>query len=175
MNRTYQKVNLGFAKEDPHAMQFYIVKNVIEKYEGLLVSVFIDLTTVYDHIPRDFLFRVLSFRTGSNFIISLLKQIYEHTTAYISGTKVKFDILIGCREGGLECPILFNYYFDFVLKICAFEIDQLIPDGWGVPFNFIVPNECTNRQQRADGKIHGRETYEINSVCRRPSIILYLI
>ena len=58
----------GFRKGRSTCDAIYIVKNVIEKHEGLLVSVFIDLTAAYDHIPRDFLFRVLSFRTGSNLL-----------------------------------------------------------------------------------------------------------
>ena len=155
----------GFRKGKSTCDAIYIVKNVIEKHEGLLVTIFVDLTAAYDHIPRDFLFQVLTFRTGANFIILLLQKIYEHTTAYISGTKAKFDILIGCRQGGLESPTGFNYYLDFVLKVCANEIDKHFPDGWGVPFDFRIPNECTNRQQRANGKVRRQELLEINSVC----------
>ena len=125
------------------------------------MTIFVDLTAAYDRIPRDFLFQVLTFRTSANFIILLLKKIYDHTTAYISGTKAKFDILIGCRQGGLESPTCFNYYFDFVLKVCGNEIDKHFPDGWGVLFEFRIPNECTNRQQRANGKVHGQELMKL--------------
>ena len=57
----------------------------------------------------------------------------------ISGTKVQFDILCGCCQGGLESPTLFNYYFDFVLKVCAEEIDRKSPDGWGISFKYRIP------------------------------------
>ena len=48
----------------------------------------------------------------------------------ICGSKVKFDILIGCRQGGLESPTLFNYQ---------------------------IPSECTTRQQRLERRMHGIE------------------
>ena len=121
----------------------------------MLVAIFIDLTAAYDHIPRDFLFRVLSFRTGAHLLIKILQKIYEGTTAYIAGSKIKFDILVGCRQGGLESPTCFNYYFDFVLKVCADAIDKEFPDGWGVSFDYLIPNECTNRTQRASCKARG--------------------
>ena len=55
----------------------------------------------------------------------ILRKLYDGTKAYIAGTKVRFDLLVGCRQGGLESPTLFNYYFDFVLKVFAEEIDRI--------------------------------------------------
>ena len=72
-----------------------------------------------------------------------------------AGTKVQFDILCGCRQGGLQIsPTLFNYYFDFVLKICAEEIDRKFPDGWGISFKYRIPSECTTREQRGERRMH---------------------
>ena len=36
----------------------FIMKNVIDKYKDPFVAIYIDLTAAYDHIPRDFLFRI---------------------------------------------------------------------------------------------------------------------
>ena len=55
--------------------------------------------------------------------------MYEGTTASIKGSKAIFEVLVGCRQGGQESPYLFNYYFDYVLKIAAYEIDKQFPDG----------------------------------------------
>ena len=74
--------------------------------------------------------------------------MYEGTTASILGSKVKFDVLNGCRQGGQESPCLFNYYFDYVLKIAAHEIDQTYPEGWDIKFEYNIPHWCTNREQR---------------------------
>ena len=52
---------------------------------------------------------------------------------------------------------LFNYYFDFVLKIAAHEIDLVFPDGWGISFEFNVPHLCSNREQRRAGRLSGKE------------------
>ena len=159
LNKSYESnisnTQFGFRKGRSTCDAIHVVKQTIEKHDGMLVAIFIDLTAAYDHIPRDFLFRVLSFRTGAKLLIKLLKKIYEGTTAYIAGSKIKFDILVGCRQGGLESPTCFNYYFDFVLKVCADAIDKEFPDGWGVSFDYRVPNECTNRTQRASSKAHG--------------------
>ena len=105
------------------------MKNITEKYGGTLIAVYVDLTAAYDHVPREFLFRILQIRTGANHLIAILKKMYEGTTASIRGTKAKFDVLIGCRQGGQESPCLFNYYFDYVLKVAASEIDKVYPRG----------------------------------------------
>ena len=147
----------GFRKGRSTSDAIFILKNVIQKHSGPLVLVFVDLTAAYDHIPREFLFRILEFRTGAKILVYILRKLYDGTTAFISGTKTHFDILVGCRQGGLESPTLFNYYFDFVLKICSEEIDRKFPDGWGLSFDYRIPGECTNREQRRLKKMHGTE------------------
>ena len=118
------------------------MKNIIDKYNGSFVAVYIDLTAAYDHIPRDFLFRVVKLRTGASFLMEFLKLMYVGTTASIKGLKASFDVLVGCTQGGQESPVLFNYYFDFVLKVAALEIDKAYPDGWGLEFPFSTPHVC---------------------------------
>ena len=147
------EAQFGFRKGRSTSDAIFIIKNVIEKHTGPLVLIFVDLTAAYDHIPREFLFRVLEFRTGAKFLIYILRKLYDGTTAYIAGTKTHFDLLVGCRQGGLESPTLFNYYFDFVLKVCAEEIDRKFPNGWGLSFDYRIPSKCTNREQRSQKKM----------------------
>ena len=78
--------------------------------------VYIDLTAVYDHIPRDFLFHVLNLWTGTAHIVAILHAMYNNTTALILGMKSGFEVLVGCTQGGQESLCLFNYYFDYVLR-----------------------------------------------------------
>ena len=47
----------------------FIIKSVIQKHTGPLVLIFVDITAVYGHIPREFLFRVLEFRTGAKILV----------------------------------------------------------------------------------------------------------
>jgi len=161
LQETYEsnisEYQFGFRKGRSTCDAIFILKNVIQKHSGPLVLIFVDLTAAYDHIPREFLFRVLEFRTGAKILVYILRKLYDGTTAIISGTKVRFDLLIGCRQGGLESPTLFNYYFDFVLKVCAEEIDCKYPNGWGIPYEYRIPGECTNRAQRQEKQMHGKE------------------
>ena len=91
-------------------------------------------------------FRVLRQQTGALHLIAILQKMYKGITASIQGTTAKFDVLIGCRQGGQESPCLFNYYFDYVLKVAAREIDKAYPDGWGIQFEYNIPQWCTNRE-----------------------------
>ena len=38
------------------------------------------------------------------------------------------------------------YYFDYVLKIAAHEIDKAFPGGWGIDFEYNIPYLCSNRE-----------------------------
>ena len=83
--------------------------------------------------------------------------MYEGTTAVIRGMHKAFDVFVGCRQGGQESPCLFNYYFDFVLKVAALEIDAAFPEGWGISFDYSIPHLCSNRTQRQKGNLNGTE------------------
>ena len=145
----------GFRRNKSTSDAIFIMKSVVQKHGGTLVAVYIDLTAAYDHIPRDFLFRVLQIRTGASHLIAILRKMYEGTTASIKGMETAFDVLVGCRQGGQESPCLFNYYLDFVLKVAADEIDKRFPDGWGIDFEYSISHLCTNRLQRRSGRMHG--------------------
>ena len=83
--------------------------------------------------------------------------MYEGTTVSIRGMTDTFDVLIGCHQGGQESPRLFNYYFDYVLKVVAYEIDKVFLDGWRTEFEYNISHMCTNREQRRNGRMHGIE------------------
>ena len=151
------KAQYGFRENRCGPDAIFITKMVSEKCTVTLVAVYIDLTAAYDHIPRNLLFQVLEIRTGAKHLIAILKKMYEETTASIKGTQTKFDVLIGCRQGGQESPCIFNYYFDYVLKVAAMKIDEAFPDGWGIPFDYDIPHYCTNRDQRSKGPMKGIE------------------
>jgi len=89
--------------------------------------------------------------------VNILRKLYENTTASIKGMQSKFDIHVGCRQGGQESPVLFNWYFDFVLKIAANAIDAAFPDGWGISIDYNIPHTCTNRNQRTQGRMSGAD------------------
>ena len=145
----------GFRRNRSTADGIFIVKQIIDKYEETLIAVYIDLTAAYDHIPRNLLFRVLTLRTGATHLLAIMEKMYEATTASIRGMQSKFDVLVGCRQGGQESPCFFNLYFDYVLKIAAHAIDQEFPEGWGIEFNYQISHLCTNRDQRQESPMRG--------------------
>ena len=134
-----------------------MLKSVIDKYNDTLIAVYIDLTAAYDHMPRNFPFKVLDLRTGASHLIAILYKMCRGATASIFGMKERFEVLFGCRQRGQESPYIFNYYFDYVLKVAACEIDKKFPDGWGIEFVFNIPHLCTNREQRKSGRLSGVE------------------
>ena len=88
----------GFRQNRSTTDGIFIIKNILDRCGGTIIAVYIDLTAAYDHVPRDFLFRLLKMRTGAYHLIAILQKMYEGTTASIKGTKAVFDILIGCKN-----------------------------------------------------------------------------
>ena len=83
---------------------------------------FVDLKAAYDWIPRDALFKRLEIRLKSPLLVSILRALYTGTKAYVKGCKHLFDTLVGCRQGALESPVLFNIYMDFVVTVARQEV-----------------------------------------------------
>ena len=54
--------------------------------------------------------------------------------------KERFELLVRCGQGGQESPCIFTYYFDYVLKVAAYETDKQFPDGWSIEFDFNIPH-----------------------------------
>ena len=71
--------------------------------------------------------------------------------------KTKFDVHSGCRQGGQEAPCLFNYYFDFAVKVAASEIDKVFPCGKGIDLEFNIPYLCTNREKQCRSRTSATE------------------
>ena len=57
-------------------------------------------------------------RLQSPIIVKIVRMLYTGTTAAIKHTTTLFQTFTGCRQGGIESPIIFNIYLDFVLR-CA--------------------------------------------------------
>ena len=62
----------------------------------------------------------------------------------------------GCRQGGIESPVLFNIYMDFVLR-CA-EHDVLIKfPNTGLKYSYRIKSESSSREQRSIHKLAGED------------------
>ena len=105
----------------------------------------------YDWVDRDMLFKILDIRLKSPILVRILKLFYTGTSAAIKGSKIFFKTFSGCRQGGLESPVLFNIYLDFVLRCVEYDVLQRYPNT-GLQYSYRIPGHCATREQRS---IHG--------------------
>ena len=87
---------------------------------------------------RDMLFKVLEIRLKSPILVNILKAFHTGTSAAIKGSKTFFKTFGGCRQGGVESPVLFNIYLDFVLRCAEHEVLQKYPNT-GLQYSYLIP------------------------------------
>ena len=99
----------------------YITKRIQQITDSIEKPVFVDLSSAFDHVTREWLFKSISQRAMPNKptkLFNILKAIYSFTTTALSETpNDSFKILTGLRQGGPESPLLYNLYMDYVLRI----------------------------------------------------------
>ena len=84
------------------------------------------------------LFEILEIRIKSPILVSILKALYTGTSATIKGSKFIFKTFRGCRQGGVESPVIFNIHLDFVLRCAEHEVVKTFPDT-GLQYSFVIP------------------------------------
>ena len=94
------------------------------------------------------LFKILDIRIKSPILVNILKVFYTGTSAAIKGSKVFFRTFTGCRQGGLESPVLFNIYLDFVLRCIEHQILQKFPNT-GLQYTYLIPGHCSTMEKRS--------------------------
>ena len=105
------------------------------------------LKAAYDWIPRDALFKCLEIRLKSPGLVSILRVYNTDTKAYVKGSKHLFDTMVGCRQGALESPTVFNIYMDFLVRVARHEVLKKRPDS-GIKIEYSIPNEVSPREYR---------------------------
>ena len=152
---TYERIisncQFGFRSNRSTTDAIFILQNSINLSTKPLFLCFIDLKAAYDWIDRDMLFKVLEIRLKSPILVNILKVFYTGTSAAIKGSKLFFKTFTGCRQGGLESPVLFNIYLDFVLRIVENEVLKKFPNT-GLQYSYRIPGHCSSREKR---RVHG--------------------
>jgi hypothetical protein len=84
-----------------------------------LFSVFIDLTKAYDSVNREALWQVLRVYDVPAKLVALLMDLHTGTMSAVRmGGQLGewFETRVGVRQGCVIAPLLFNTFFDFVLR-----------------------------------------------------------
>ena len=141
----------GFRRNHSTTDAIFIVREAIRSTKNPIHLCMIDLRAAYDHIDRNMLFKVLAIRTKAPLLTSILKLLYTGTFAAIKHTVNQFQVHTGCRQGGIEAPVLFNIYMDFVLRCVEHEVLEKFPNT-GLKYVCHIKMGSSTREQRS---IHG--------------------
>ena len=160
LGNTYEhllmKNQFVFRKNRSTTDAIFIVREAIQSTKDPIYLCMIELRAAYDHIDRNMLFKVLSIRTKAFMLRSILKALYTGTIAAIKNSVDHFQVHTGCRQGGIESPVLFNIYMDFVLRCAEHEVLEKFPST-GLKYAYPIKSESTTREQRVRGiSGHGR-------------------
>ena len=150
------KNQFGFRKNRSTTDAIFIVREAIRSTKNPLHLCMIDLRAAYDHIDRDMLFSVIKIRTKSPILTLILKSLYSGTIAAIKHTTDYFQVQTGCRQGGIESPVLFNIYMDFVLRCAEHEVLLHFPHT-GLKYSYRIKSESSNREQRSVNSLAGED------------------
>jgi hypothetical protein len=114
------------------------------RYKQPLYLAFVDLRKAYDSIPRGALWRVLSAYGVEPKVVDLLMDLHTGTQAAVklAGSKGDwFDIDRGVRQGCVIAPLLFNTFFDCVVRLAV----SRMPEGCGVQLAYHADGEVLPR------------------------------
>jgi len=106
-----------------------------------LFALYVDLTAAFDKIPRRYLWAVIEKRTGSTKLTNIMRALYTNNRGNISNSEIWYDIFGGTRQGGVESPPAFVWYFDFVLKVIRHRVSQEFAesgDTMGIKFKYNI-------------------------------------
>ena len=76
-----------------------------------------------------------------------------------------------CRLGGIESPVLFNIYMDFVLRCVEHDVLLKYPNT-GLKFPYHIKSESSNREQRSIHQISGN--YRLHMLLYAGDIVLFV-
>ena len=119
----------GFREGTSTLMTTTVVKEVIHRYhenKSTVFAAFLDLSKGFDRVNH---YTLLQYIFNSNLNDSLkliLNEFLVNQTAYVSYGDYHSDIHVignGVRQGGINSPLLFNFYLSFMMDdICKSKI-----------------------------------------------------
>jgi hypothetical protein len=112
----------GFRRNKSTIDQIFTLKLIMEKsqeYNKPLFLCFIDIQKAYDSVDRNFLWKVCRCYGTSDKLIRLLKLLHSKTKARVrinGELSESFEMETGVMQGEIISPMLFNIFFDNVIR-----------------------------------------------------------
>ena len=105
------------------------------------------------------MWEVIRKRTGENKLVNILESLYKNNRGNIANSDIWYQIFGGTRQGGIESPPSFVWYFDFVLKVIRNRISEEIGKT-GIDFKFNINHTLKAKRGSADrdSKMNGSVT-----------------
>ena len=133
----------------------YVVKQLQEIAsisQKKLFICFVDLSSAFDHINREMLFKSIKNRLppdSSTTTIQIMENLYKLTKTYLQGEAPEdaFRTEAGVRQGGVEGTPLYNFYSDYSLRVYDDRKEATGINGLRIPY--AIPQEATTREQRS--------------------------
>lgn len=101
----------------------------LQSKESQLFLLLVDLSAALNHIVRDWMWKMICLRFGSDRDITnieILENLYKHTTNVLTQDPGHpYVTKSGVRQGGPESPPLFNLYIDWVMRQFIYECEQI--------------------------------------------------
>ena len=89
---------------------------------------FADLTSAFDLVPRELLFKMLEFSGVPPNLLRLITNLHNNSRATIrwddGSMSDAFDLSCGLKQGAVYSPLLFAIYFNFITTACKRKFQQ---------------------------------------------------
>ena len=121
VNRELPNVQAGFRKGRGTRDQIANIHRIIEKareFQKNIYFCFIDYAKVFDYVDHNKLWKILQEIGISDHLTCLLRNLYAGQKATVKtghGTKERFQIGKGVRQGCILSPCLFNLYVEYIM------------------------------------------------------------
>ena len=112
----------GFQPNRSTIDHIFTLKMLLENtrdYNKPLFLCFIDIQKAYDSVNRALLWTICKHYGITDKIVRLLELLYKDSKACVrinGELSDTFDIQTGVQQGGIPSPILFNIFFDFIIR-----------------------------------------------------------